>query len=136
MYVPLWLTGIARFGAAVADAVLLIVRRPRSIEDELRQPKRSRTMARRLTAEASLVEVLKALAAERATGRLDVRSGAKKCSLYFLFGHLFHAESGRLKGEAALHAALAWSETSWTFDSNSRLPTDETIVNEPTYKDM
>lgn len=117
-------------GAAVAIALLFRIRRPGSSERELRQP-RAAAFARRLAAQASLAEVLKALAWERATGRLDVTSVDKKCSLYFLFGHLFHAESGELKGEDALHAALKWPDASWAFDSKSRLSKEETIPGDP-----
>lgn len=70
--------------------------------------------------------------AARATGTLQVRSGAQTAQLYFLFGHLFHAQMGAgqdmsVQGEAAVFNALAWQEGDFAFDPKAKLPPEETI---------
>lgn len=55
---------------------------------------------------------IQCLVTSMSTGKLEVTSGDRSCSLYFLFGRLFHAENGSLKGEDALHAALSRSQAS------------------------
>jgi hypothetical protein len=134
--VSLWLVAVVVIGAAIALLALYGIRRPRSAEDELRRPSRAPAPRTGLPAQASMREAIKALAWERATGRLEITSGDKRCSLYFLFGHLFHAECGDLKGDAAFQAALTWPGTSCKFDSKSSLPKDETIRHEPSYQDL
>jgi uncharacterized protein DUF4388 len=133
--VPWWLVALLVI-AAVAVAVLLRLQRPRSIEDELRKASRAPGSRKGVPANASVREVIKALAWERATGKLEVVSGDDHAALYFLFGHLFHAEKGEIRGDAALQAVLGWQGAAWNFDSKSRLPTDETILNEPPYQDL
>jgi hypothetical protein len=132
---PWWLVALVVIGA-IAVAVLVRVQRPRSIEDELRGRSRAPGPRHGVPADASVREVIKALAWERATGKLEVISGNDHAALYFLFGHLFHAEKGDIRGDAALQAVLGWQDALWNFDSKSRLPTDETILNEPTYQDL
>ncbi len=132
---PWWLVALLVI-AAVAVAVVLRIQRPRSIEDELRRTSRAPGSRKGVPADASVREVIKALAWERATGKLAITSGNDHAALYFLFGHLFHAEKDDLRGDGALQAVLGWQGASWTFDSKSRLPTEETILTEPTYQDL
>jgi hypothetical protein len=78
------------------------------------------------------VSLLQNMQAERATGTLQVRSGAQTAQLYFLFGHLFHAQMGAgqdasVQGEAAVFTALAWREGEYAFDPKAKLPPEETI---------
>ena len=54
-------------------------------------------------------------------------TGGYTGSLYFLFGHLFHAICGTATGEAALQELLGWHDVQYTFDTKSPLPTEETI---------
>jgi hypothetical protein len=78
------------------------------------------------------VSLLQNMQAERATGTLQVRSGGQTAQLYFLFGHLFHAQMGAgqdtsVQGEAAVFTALTWREGDYAFDPKAKLPPEETI---------
>src|SRR2546423_14950419 len=66
--------------------------------------------------------------ARRATGTLQVRNGGEAFSLFFLFGHLFHAYGDGSQGEEAVFEPLAWRQGDYTFDPKSKLPTEETIT--------
>jgi hypothetical protein len=66
--------------------------------------------------------------AQRATGTLQVRNGGEAFSLFFLFGHLFHAYGDGSQGEEAVFEPLAWRQGDYTFDPKSKLPTEETIT--------
>jgi hypothetical protein len=79
----------------------------------------------------SLADRMRALKTDRATGCLRVVSGDQSCYLYFLFGHVFHAECGSLEGEAALQTALGWPRVTSVFDKEATLPTKETFTDEP-----
>jgi hypothetical protein len=133
---PLWLIAVLVIAIAVALALAVGVRRPRSIEDELQQaspapPIGATPPAQAPLAQAPLATTIASLIRNKATGKLEVISGDQSCSLYFLFGHLFHAESGGLKGEDALEVALAWLHPSTRFDPRAHLPSQETILRPP-----
>ena len=125
---PLWLVVFVVMAIAVALALIVGVRRPRSIEDELNRPSPAPPLEATPSGHAPLAATIDALTRNRATGKLEVTAGDQSCSLYFLFGRLFHAESGGLKGEDALHMALAWSQTSSEFDPKAHLPSQETFL--------
>ena len=79
-------------------------------------------------AETSLKNLLEAAQGERSTGTLTVRNGnGKSASLYFLFGHLFHAQSDGMAGDAAVVSALGWGGGDFEFDAKAKLPSDETV---------
>ncbi len=79
-------------------------------------------------AETSLKSLLEAAQGERSTGTLTVRNGSgKSASLYFLFGHLFHAQSDGIAGDDAVVSALSWSKGEFEFDPKAKLPSDETV---------
>jgi len=78
-------------------------------------------------AQNSLASLLEAMQSERATGTLSVASGDASCSLYFLFGHLFHAAGDLGQGEEAVISALSWRDGQFTFDPRAKLPAEETI---------
>lgn len=78
-------------------------------------------------AQNSLASLLEAMQSERATGTLSVASGDASCSLYFLFGHLFHAAGDLGQGEEAVISALSWKDGQFTFDPRAKLPAEETI---------
>jgi hypothetical protein len=78
-------------------------------------------------AQTSLASLLEAMQSERATGTLAVTNGDTSCSLYFLFGHLFHAAGSVAEGEEAVIEALAWPDGQFTFDPRAKLPAEETI---------
>ena len=79
-------------------------------------------------ADTSLKSLLEAAQGERSTGTLTIRNGSgKSASLYFLFGHLFHAQSDGMAGDAAVVSALGWSKGDFEFDAKAKLPSDETI---------
>ena len=79
-------------------------------------------------AETSLKNLLEAAQGERSTGTLTVRDGSgKSASLYFLFGHLFHAQSDGVAGDAAVVSALGWGGGEFEFDAKAKLPSDETV---------
>ena len=76
---------------------------------------------------ASLRKLLLSAQMNRWTGALRLTTGERTCSLYFLFGHLFHAASEGVTGESALQDCLNWHDSSFTFDAKARLPREETI---------
>src|SRR5581483_12104605 len=62
------------------------------------------------------------------TGTLTVRNGSgKSAALYFLFGHLFHAQSDGIAGDDAVVSALSWGKGEFDFDAKAKLPSDETV---------
>jgi hypothetical protein len=72
--------------------------------------------------------LLEAAQAERATGTLTLRhNGAGATTLYFLFGHLFHALGEGAAGDDAVVSALAWADGDFDFDAKAKLPADETV---------
>ena len=58
---------------------------------------------------------------------MQVTAGSQTCSLYFLFGHLFHVATGTLTGEPALAECLTWHDIHYSFDATAKMPTEETI---------
>jgi hypothetical protein len=79
-------------------------------------------------AETNLRSLLEAAQAERATGTLTLRSdGNQPTTLYFLFGHLFHAVGGDAAGDDAVVNALAWRSGEYDFDAKAKLPADESV---------
>jgi hypothetical protein len=135
---PIWLLVIGVIVIGVGMALVVAVRRPRSLEDELKQPVPAPPVGtappghvsggQAPPGHAPLAATIDALTRQRATGKLEVTSGDRSCSLYFLFGHLLHAESGSFKGEDALQAALGWGQISTAFDPSAHLPSEETFL--------
>jgi Domain of unknown function (DUF4388) len=125
----IWLAVGIVVGLVLIGLVAVGVRRPRHIEDTLSPPKRrpTRTDAIGTLDQASLRDFLRSVQVERKTGSLRLTAGEQWCSLYFLFGHLFHAVSDTQTGEAALRECLGWSEVRYAFDKEAKLPTEETI---------
>ncbi|MGH7760571.1 MAG: DUF4388 domain-containing protein [Candidatus Dormibacteraceae bacterium] len=86
-----------------------------------------------LQSHGSLVDVplrslLEAAQGERSTGTLTVRNGnGQSASLYFLFGHLFHAQSDGKAGDDAVVNALHWTKGDFEFDAKAKLPADESV---------
>ena len=79
-------------------------------------------------AETPLRSLLEAAQGERSTGTLTLRNGSgESTSLYFLFGHLFHAQGDGLAGDDAVVSALTWSKGEFEFDAKAKLPADETV---------
>jgi uncharacterized protein DUF4388 len=79
-------------------------------------------------AETNVKSLLEAAQAERATGTLTLRqNGSGATTLYFLFGHLFHAVGDGADGDDAVVTALAWAEGEFDFDAKAKLPADETV---------
>jgi hypothetical protein len=79
-------------------------------------------------AETPLRSLLEAAQGERSTGTLTLRNGnGQSTSLYFLFGHLFHAQGDGAAGDDAVVNALNWSKGEFEFDSKAKLPADETV---------
>ena len=133
-----WVLLAAAVGFCLIVALLIGTRRPRSIEAELDRPlkpaptrhpgpplqlDRSGSLA-----QAPLRTLLVAIQADRATGTLTLTRNDEVCSLYLLFGHLFHATCGDTEGEQAVQAALLWSGGTYAFDSKATLPTAETVT--------
>ena len=81
--------------------------------------------------ESSLASLLQTMQTERATGALALESQSETASLYFLFGHLFHAQSGQAQGEAVVVDALGWHDGHYRFDPRAKLPPEETIKASP-----
>src|SRR5437879_1021015 len=79
-------------------------------------------------AETPLRSLLEAAQGERSTGTLTLRNGnGESTALYFLFGHLFHAEGDGKAGDDAVISALAWTKGEFDFDAKAKLPADETV---------
>lgn len=81
--------------------------------------------------ESSLASLLQTMQVERATGALSLESESDSASLYFLFGHLFHAQSPSAQGEDVVLSALAWQDGRYRFDPRAKLPPEETIKSSP-----
>ena len=77
--------------------------------------------------ELSLEGILDTVQKDRLTGTLHIRSGDGEATLYFLFGHLFHAVDAGDEGEPVVHKVLDWSDGDFTFDAKAKLPAEETI---------
>jgi len=79
-------------------------------------------------AETTLRTLLESAQGERSTGTLTVRDGnGQSASLYFLFGHLFHAQGDGKSGDEAVVNALHWTRGDFEFDAKAKLPADETV---------
>jgi hypothetical protein len=79
-------------------------------------------------AETPLRQLLESAQGERSTGTLTVRNGnGESTSLYFLFGHLFHAQGNGKSGDDAVVSALHWTKGEFEFDAKAKLPADETV---------
>src|SRR2546426_584182 len=79
-------------------------------------------------AETPLRSLLESAQGERSTGTLVVRNGnGQSTSLYFLFGHLFHAQGEGRSGDDAVVSALNWTKGDFEFDAKAKLPADETV---------
>ena len=79
-------------------------------------------------AETPLRSLLESAQGERSTGTLIVRDGnGQSASLYFLFGHLFHAQGDGKSGDEAVVSALHWTRGDFEFDAKAKLPADETV---------
>jgi outer membrane biosynthesis protein TonB len=81
--------------------------------------------------DGGLATLLQSMQAERATGTLTIDNGGDNCSLYFLFGHLFHASGPGGQGEEVVIDALGWNDGSYQFDPRAKLPAEETIKASP-----
>jgi hypothetical protein len=78
-------------------------------------------------AEMPLEAILETIQKDRATGTLHLTSPSGTATLYFLFGHLFHAADADRVGEPVVHESLDWTEGDFTFDSKAKLPAEESI---------
>jgi hypothetical protein len=79
-------------------------------------------------AEIPLKSLLEAAQGERSTGTLTIHDGnGQSASLYFLFGHLFHAQGNGSSGDDAVVTALHWTKGDFEFDAKAKLPADETV---------
>jgi hypothetical protein len=81
--------------------------------------------------DGGLATLLQSMQAERATGTLTIDNGGDSCSLYFLFGHLFHASGPGGQGEEVVIDALGWDDGAFQFDPRAKLPAEETIKASP-----
>jgi Domain of unknown function (DUF4388) len=81
--------------------------------------------------EADLASLLQTMQSERATGRLNLDAGEQSCSLFFLFGHLFHATGPDGDGEAVVIRALSWTVGNYHFERRAKLGAIETVKSSP-----
>ena len=125
----IWLALAVIAGVLLMAGVVMGVRRPRHAEDELSQPAQAPAHIEMpgSASQAPLNVFLRSIQTQRATGTVQVTTGGYTGSLYFLFGHPFHAVCGTATGEAALQEMLGWHDVQYTFDTKSPLPTEETI---------
>ena len=62
-------------------------------------------------AESPLRSLLEVAQSERSTGTLTLHNGnGQPTALYFLFGHLFHAQGDGRAGDDAVVSALRWTK--------------------------
>ncbi len=79
-------------------------------------------------ADTTLRSLLESAQGERSTGTLTLRNGnGESTALYFLFGHLFHAQGEGKAGDDAVVSALHWERGDFEFDAKAKLPADETV---------
>jgi len=80
-------------------------------------------------AETPLRSLLEAAQGERSTGTLTIRNGnGQSTSLYFVFGHLFHAQGEGKAGDDAVINALQWTRGDFEFEpAKGKMPEDETV---------
>jgi hypothetical protein len=123
-----WIVVVMFLFLVLLAGVAMAIQRPRHAEDELRQPTPVPTSTPGSLSASSLKRLVLSLQAARRTGTLQLSAGGRTCSLYFLFGHLFHAASESLTGEAALQDCLTWQDVQYTFDAQAQLPKEETIT--------
>jgi Domain of unknown function (DUF4388) len=81
--------------------------------------------------ESDLASLLQTVQSERATGTLSLEAGEEICSLFFLFGHLFHATGPDGDGEAVVLRALSWTGGNYRFDRRAKLPAKQTVTSSP-----
>lgn len=81
--------------------------------------------------ESDLASLLQTMQSERATGTLTLEDGTDSASLFFLFGHLFHATAPEGDGEPVVLRALGWRDGTFHFDPRAKLPAEETIKSSP-----
>jgi hypothetical protein len=74
-----------------------------------------------------LESILETIQKDRATGTLRLSGSEGEATLFFLFGHLFHATDANRQGEPVVYDALGWQQGDFTFDSKAKLPAEETI---------
>jgi len=124
-----WFAVVAVIAAGLIAVVLLGSRRPRHAEDELLPAKLQpvRTEPAAFADRTSLTEVLRSVQARRLTGTLKATTSVRTASLYFLFGHLFHAVNGALTGETAVRDCATWHDVQYTVDDLTPVPTAKTI---------
>ncbi|SRR6266849_5371520 len=133
-----WILVAAAVGLCLIVVVLIGTRRPRTIQAELDRPQRP-APARQTPAtpelnpsgslaQTSVRTLLLTMQSSRATGTLTLTRDDEICSLYVLFGHLFHATCGGVEGEQAVQVALSWADGSYAFDPRATLPTAETVT--------
>src|SRR5260370_7816660 len=80
-------------------------------------------------AEIPLRWLLQSDQGERSTGTLTLRNGnGESTALYFLFGHLFHAEGNGRAGDDAVVSALGWTKGEFEFDAKANPPPAATIT--------
>ena len=77
--------------------------------------------------ETGLRSLLEGAQSERATGTLTVKNDGEAFTLYFLFGHLFHATGEGASGDEAVLGALGVHDGDFAFDAKAKLPADETV---------
>lgn len=80
-------------------------------------------------AEIPLRSLLESAQGERSTGTLTIRNGnGQSTSLYFVFGHLFHAQGEGKAGDDAVINALQWTRGDFEFEAaKGKMPEDETV---------
>ena len=124
-----WFAVVAVIAAGLIAVVLLGSRRPRHAEDELLPAKLQpvRTEPAAFADRTSLTEVLRSVQARRLTGTLKATTSVRTASLYFLFGHLFHAVNGALTGETAVRDCATWHDGQYTVDDLTPVPTAKII---------
>lgn len=125
-----WVVVVMFIFVVLAAGVAKAIQRPRTAEDELGEPKLppiSKGNTQTVDTREAVKRVLQMAQSGRATGALQVTAAGRTCSLYFLFGHLFHAASGDLAGEPAVHECLTWQDVRFAWDTKQKLPTEETI---------
>jgi len=108
------------------DVLVLKIRKIQAHSDQLVRPESvaatQQSGSRGNLCEMNLIDLLQALGPSRRTSRITVKNesaAAEVLTIYLNQGSIIFAELGKLKGEAAIHKALGWTDGTWVVEQIS-----------------
>src|SRR5690349_20167930 len=88
---------------------------------------RERTMTNALR-DGELLDVIRTLSAQRASGQLQISTGMTEGALFFDRGQLVDARLGKLTGFRAINALASVRDASYDFDASIAPPAQSSIT--------